>query len=48
MNYVSVGHRLSLKRFHEFELKLDGKGGWNFGEIDPSLFSSQQSLYSNN
>jgi ATP-binding cassette subfamily D (ALD) protein 4 len=30
---LSVGHRPSLKQFHNYSLRLDGKGGWSFGSI---------------
>ncbi|KAJ7384684.1 ATP-binding cassette sub- D member 4 [Desmophyllum pertusum] len=30
---VSVGHRKSLKLLHDYNLKLDGEGGWEFKKI---------------
>ncbi|KAJ8309383.1 hypothetical protein KUTeg_014257 [Tegillarca granosa] len=30
---LSVGHRKSLRQYHEMELHLDGKGGWSFQPI---------------
>lgn len=30
---VSVGHRKSLRELHDFILKLDGEGGWEFKKI---------------
>lgn len=28
----TVSHRTSLFKYHEYMLKFDGKGGWDFGE----------------
>ena len=30
---VSVGHRQTLHDFHDVELKLDGKGGWEMVQL---------------
>lgn len=30
---VSVGHRESLRKLHDYNLKLDGEGGWEFKKI---------------
>lgn len=29
---ISVGHRPTLIQYHDYILKLDGKGGWIFGK----------------
>ena len=33
MTLVSVGHHVTLKRFHDAELSLDGEGGWRLLDI---------------
>ncbi|XP_066281799.1 lysosomal cobalamin transporter ABCD4-like isoform X1 [Branchiostoma lanceolatum] len=33
MTVISVGHRTSLRKFHDVELKLDGHGGWKLQAI---------------
>lgn len=30
----TVSHRVSLFKFHEYILKLDGLGGWTFSKLD--------------
>ncbi len=30
---VSVGHRQSLLEYHDMELRLDGKGGWQMIQL---------------
>uniref|UniRef100_A0AC35UI86 ABC transporter domain-containing protein n=1 Tax=Rhabditophanes sp. KR3021 TaxID=114890 RepID=A0AC35UI86_9BILA len=45
INFVSVGHRLSLKQFHDTELKLLPNGVWKLAEVDNmSISSNTQSI----
>ena len=30
----TVSHRMTLFKFHEYILKFDGLGGWNFGKLE--------------
>ena len=36
ISLISVCHRTSLWHFHNYLLKFDGKGGYQFGHFDPS------------
>ena len=33
---MSVGHRESLREYHDVDLNLDGKGGWSLKPIRKS------------
>lgn len=33
MTLISVGHHVTLKRFHDAELVIDGRGGWRLVDI---------------
>lgn len=35
ISLISVCHRTSLWHFHNYLLKFDGKGGYQFGKFDP-------------
>jgi len=34
----TVSHKPYLRKYHDYELNLDGRGGWSWTKIDPSMF----------
>lgn len=34
ITFMSIGHRTSLRRFHDVELRMDGRGGWELLPIN--------------
>uniref|UniRef100_A0AAF5HYZ1 ABC transporter domain-containing protein n=1 Tax=Strongyloides stercoralis TaxID=6248 RepID=A0AAF5HYZ1_STRER len=49
INYVSVGHRDSLRKFHDKELKILSDGNWKMIDLDSiSISSDDKSFIENN
>lgn len=47
ISLITVSHRHTLWKFHDYLLTMDGKGGWNFGPMDEvaqQATSSQSSV----
>ena len=34
----TVSHKPYLRKYHDYELNLDGRGGWSWTKIDKSLY----------
>lgn len=46
ISLITVSHRHTLWRFHEYLLTMDGKGGWTFGPMSEHKNASQNSVQS--
>jgi len=44
MTVLSVGHRDSLREFHQLELHIDNSGGWQIQPIDSGTTNDQISI----